>query len=329
MARGHRFSITFAGFVLVGWVGSIALTPQSWGAERNHIGVVLAVAGTAEVRALSTPQWEALRFRDHVFRNETIRTRKSSKVKLLMRNDSIMTLAENSEIHFNNFLLNDARHRSIISLIAGKIRVLTTKIFGRGDYMEVRTPNATAGVRGSEEHVSYDHISNRTTVFCVSGHCYIRRHDDSGLYLRIPEGHIAHHGGFQFPSATRQATEHERRAAVIGVALTEHDPREIITGAEPIEDRGAPPRRRSHGHDRHNGPPPGDHAPPHGYAPPPLLADGGLPTPPPPPPGSPPGPGLGPGADLSGSQTEIITPDTSPARPMSLIRLFITIPAPP
>jgi hypothetical protein len=149
MSRDHRLAITVAGFIIIAWGGALALTPQSWGVESNHIGVVLAVGGTAEVRAPSASQWKALRFRDHVFRDETIRTYQSSKVKLLMRNDSIMTLAENSKIHFTDFMLHDAQHRSLISLIAGKIRVLTTKIFGRGDYLKIRTPNATAGVRGS------------------------------------------------------------------------------------------------------------------------------------------------------------------------------------
>ncbi len=326
----------------------------------------------------------------------------SGKVKLLLRNDSIMTLSEKSEIHITEFLLNDQRHRSIISLVVGKVRVLTTKLFGQADAMEVKTPNTVAGIRSSEKHVEYDDQIDETRVICVSGHCYVRHHEDPDKHIRIPEGHITEHAGDQFPSATRRAAHHEIHRSMSALSITAHtahDPRELTTEPESPEDVKRPPRRAPHEREegergdrpereRGDRPPPGEEPPPPGEEPrgeepppgeepplppgdgPPPLPDDGLPPwpgedsprgerspligdEPPPPPGEerpPPGeepppigegplPAFGeepegPGDELPPPPPppppgEVITPDTSPARPTSIIRLLIRIPPSP
>ncbi|WP_143301644.1 FecR family protein, partial [Candidatus Entotheonella palauensis] len=253
MAGWHRLSWALAGLILL---GSVAFSPQSWGEEHENIGVVLAVQGTAEVRTPSKSDWETLRFRDHIFLEETIRTHANGKVKLLLRNDSIMTLSENSEIHVTEFLLNDQQHRSIISLVVGKVRILTTKLFGRADAMEVKTPNAVAGIRSSEKHVEYDGQTDRTTVFCVSGHCYIRHHHDPDKHLRIPEGHITDHHGSKFPSVTRRISQHEHHRSASDLSLTTHDPRALNMEPESPEGAERPPRRAPHPPRDDNGEPP-------------------------------------------------------------------------
>ncbi len=417
MVRWHRLAFVLAGCM---GLGLLAFAPESWGkaheTKNDHIGVVLAVQGMAEVRTPANPDWEQLKFRDHVFRDETIRTQANGKVKLLLRNDSIMTLSESSEIHITEFLLNDRQHRSLISLVVGKVRVLTTKLFGRADAMEVKTPNTVAGIRSSEEHLAYDDQTDQTTVLCVSGHCYIRQHDDPNQQLRIPEGHITEHDGVRFPSATRQASHHEFRRSISALSITAHDPRELPTGSEPPAEAERPPRRAPRereqddrppldgpeGEAREDGerderperaagdeppPPPGDEPPPPDEEPPlagdepppppgdepppppgdgpPLLPDDGLPplpgedrpfgegpepppgeepAPPPalgeepPEPGDEPLPALGEELVPIGDEpppppppppAEVITPDTSPARPTSIIRLLIRIPPEP
>jgi hypothetical protein len=75
------------------------------GTER--IGTVLAVDDVAEVRTQDATEWERLRFRDAIFRNDTVRTVAESKLKVLLRNDSIMTLAEGSEMQFTEALLTE------------------------------------------------------------------------------------------------------------------------------------------------------------------------------------------------------------------------------
>src|SRR5256885_382168 len=138
--------------VLLSVILGIMLSPtRSWGQAPadERIGTVLAVDGTAEVQAANTRTWEPLQFRAAIFQNDIMRTGAESKVKVLLRDDTIMTLAERSEMQFTEFLLTPQQRRTVVSLALGKLRVVTTKIFGAGSATEVRTANTVAGVRGT------------------------------------------------------------------------------------------------------------------------------------------------------------------------------------
>src|SRR5437879_6505295 len=117
--------------MLLTLLGVMCIPGQSWGQQADErLGTVLAVDGTAEVRAANTTTWEALQFRAALFPNDTVRTAANSKVKVFLRDESIMTLAENSEMQFTEFLLTPQQRRTIVSLALGTMRIVTTKIFG-------------------------------------------------------------------------------------------------------------------------------------------------------------------------------------------------------
>src|SRR5689334_6718331 len=96
---GRRRRLRSVALVLM-LLGLMCMPGQSWGQEDQRIGTVLAVEGTATVRAANATTPEPLQFRAAIFPNDTVRTEASSKVKILLRDDSIMTLAENSEMQF-------------------------------------------------------------------------------------------------------------------------------------------------------------------------------------------------------------------------------------
>lgn len=227
----------------------VVASSQSWAQATNRIGTVLTVEGAAEVRAQDITQWERLRFRDAIFLNDTIRTGEGSKIKILLRDDSIMTLAEQSELQFTEFLLTDQQRRSVVNLLIGKIRVLTTRLFGAGSFTEVHTANAVAGVRGSEEHVQYDDTTEKTTMYCASGggdSCYLLDPLDPTRVLNIPEGHLSEKVGLEPPLPPRPVTPSERQAIVqVTAALpaqvnTEVKTTEELKSEEPQPIRGAP-----------------------------------------------------------------------------------------
>ncbi len=128
---------------------------QSWGQDDGRIGTVLAIDGKAEVRAANGTTWEDLAFRAALLPNDTVRTAANGKVKVLLRDDSIVTLAERSEMQFTEFLLTPQQRRTIVSVTAGTLRMVTSKIFGSGSATEVRTPNTVAGVRGTTFVVTF------------------------------------------------------------------------------------------------------------------------------------------------------------------------------
>ena len=224
-------------------IGSVALVltllgvawmpGQSWGQEDQRIGTVLAVEGTAEVRAATATTWEPLQFRAAIFPNDTVRTAADSKVKVLLRDDSIMTLAERSEMQFTEFLLTPQQRRTIVSLTLGKLRVVTTRIFGAGSATEVRTANTVAGVRGTTFIVVFI-PPDATEVDVLDGVVAVRNPNLPQLepvpanFRTQVIGDVPPVQAIELPASERQALELELR-------LTEQIPTEV----KPVTERQA------------------------------------------------------------------------------------------
>jgi hypothetical protein len=223
-------------YVVLGIVvllGVLVVPPWSWGQTTERLGTVLAVEGVAEVRTAQATEWERLRFRDGIFLNDTVRTAAEAKLKVLLQDDSIMTLAEQSEMQFTDFLLTEQQRRSIVNLFVGKVRLLTTRLFGTGSFTEVHTPNAVAGVRGSGSVIQYAPQTAQTTHLCESGDCYMSNPTQPSQFLTVPPGHIAQQTGAPgLPTVTRQATQTEQQTLGEGTQVTEQDPQETQTTEE-------------------------------------------------------------------------------------------------
>jgi hypothetical protein len=249
MERLYSRYLAVLGVLLLGWLLAVPTRSAAQGTER--IGTVLAVDGVAEVRTRDATEWERLKFRDAIFLNDTVRTAAESKLKVLLHDDSIMTLAERSEMRFTDALLTEQQRRTVVSLLVGKVRVLITRLFGTGSTTEVHTPNAVAGVRGSEGHVSYVAETQQTNVLPGSGDWYMRDPVVPTRILDIPVGRAADQVGAPgVPAATREATAGERQAAVQGTQVTEQVKGEVQTTTEARQEqaqglsgpeRGGPP----------------------------------------------------------------------------------------
>src|SRR5262245_5083519 len=219
--------------LLLTLLGVAWMPGQSWGQEDQRIGTVLAVEGTATVRAANAMTLEPLQFRAAIFPNDTVRTAAASKVKILLRDDSIMTLAENSEMQFTEFLLTPQQRRTLVSLTLGKLRVVTTKIFGAGSTTEVRTANTVAGVRGTTFVVVFI-PPEETDVVVLDGVVAVRNPNFPQL-----EPVSANFGtqvlGNAAPNPATEVPVSERQALELGLRLTEQIPFEV----KPVTERQA------------------------------------------------------------------------------------------
>ena len=222
MGRRRRLGMVALLLMLLG----VACRPgQSWGQEDQRIGTVLAVDGTATVRVANATTPEPLQFRAAIFPNDTVRTAANSKVKILLRDDSIMTLAENSEMQFTEFLLTPQQRRTIVSLTLGKLRVVTTKIFGAGSVTEVRTANTVAGVRGTTFIVVFI-PPDATEVDVFDGVVTVRNPNFPQLEP-VPANFRTEVIGNAAPNPATEVPESERQALELGLRLTEQIPTEV------------------------------------------------------------------------------------------------------
>lgn len=215
-------------------LGMLTSPTPSWGQADERIGTVLTVDGSVEAQAANTTTWEPLQFRAAIFQNDTVRTGADSKVKVLLRDDSIMTLAERSEMQFTEFLLNPQQNqrRTVVSLTLGTLRVITTKIFGAGSVTEVRTANTVAGVRGTGFIVIFI-PPDTTQVLTLDGIVSVRNVNPAIPQLEpVPQNFRTQVRGNTAPAAATVLSPAERQSVEQGLRLTEQVPTEVKTTSE-------------------------------------------------------------------------------------------------
>jgi hypothetical protein len=149
-----------------------------------------------------------------------------------------MTLAENSEMQFTEFLLTPQQRRTIVSLTLGKMRMVTAKIFGAGSGTEVRTANTVAGVRGTTFVVIFV-PPQETEVVALEGVVAVQNPNIPQLEP-VPANFRTRVIGNAPPTRATELPATERRALELGLRLIE----QILLEVKPTSERQATGRIR-------------------------------------------------------------------------------------
>ncbi len=99
---------------------------------------------------------------------DLITTGEEARARILFKDDSILTLAQNTKLEIKEYLIEKDKRNSIISLQAGKLRTEVTKFLTPESKFEVHTPTAIAGARGSD-WLSVVESNPKTTIYCLQG----------------------------------------------------------------------------------------------------------------------------------------------------------------
>jgi hypothetical protein len=114
-------------------------------AQAAKAGVVTTLQGTATVARATTPQPAPLKFKDDVFIQDHIVTGESSIVRILLGGKAVVTVRERSAL-----TIHETPTTSTIELGSGKIALAVAKDRMKpGESVQIKTPNAMAGVRGT------------------------------------------------------------------------------------------------------------------------------------------------------------------------------------
>lgn len=130
--------------------------------ERPKAGVVTALHGEAMVARAVFQKAIPLKFKDNVFLKDRIDTRENSAVRLLLGGKALVTVRE-----LSTFTITEEPGKAVVDLKVGTLALgLVKNLLKPGEVIEVRTPNAVAGVRGSLIRVSVKIIDGNsyTTV---------------------------------------------------------------------------------------------------------------------------------------------------------------------
>jgi hypothetical protein len=110
----------------------------------EEVGLIVALRGNVLIHR-DNKSIDAL-LKDNVLLRDTIETKEASRVKMLFSDDSILTLAEKSNLIVKEYLYSEEREkgRSIWNLLEGKLRSLV----GKTEFW-VHTPTTIIGARGT------------------------------------------------------------------------------------------------------------------------------------------------------------------------------------
>lgn len=135
------------------WIPAIALSlivSSNVGAQ--IIGKVENMEGVPEIGRFGTEAWAPLPLGAEVSVGDQLRTRTHTKLALRLRDDSLLTLGENTVVTVDDHQLKpSAGVTAVFTLLLGRIRAVVSDRYKKpGSRFEVRTPIAVAGIRGTE-----------------------------------------------------------------------------------------------------------------------------------------------------------------------------------
>jgi hypothetical protein len=120
----------------------LAVTAPAGAQEK--VGVVTTVIGPVTVARASLPP-EQLKFKDDVFIHDRVTTGEEAITRILLGGKIVVTARERSTL-----TITETPGLSTVHLTSGRIAVAVEKsLMKHGERVDIRTPNAVAGVRGT------------------------------------------------------------------------------------------------------------------------------------------------------------------------------------
>jgi hypothetical protein len=122
---------------------AFAIAPAAEAQERA--GVVTTLEGKVTVMRASLSEPAPLKFKDDIFVKDRIATAQDSVARILLGGRAVVTVRERSVV-----TITEVPGLSTVDVVAGRAAVAVAREKMRpGDLVEVKTPNAVAGIRGT------------------------------------------------------------------------------------------------------------------------------------------------------------------------------------
>jgi hypothetical protein len=122
----------------------ITLTIAMPAVAQERVGVATTVVGPVTVARVPSPP-TPLKFKDDVFLNDRVTTGEQGFARMLLGGKAIVTARERSVI-----TITEVPGVSTIDVVSGRVSVAVDKSRMRpGEVVEIKTPNAVSGIRGT------------------------------------------------------------------------------------------------------------------------------------------------------------------------------------
>ncbi len=171
-------------------LGALCLGLAAPVAAAEPIGQVAAVEGQVDLRsfAAAASAWQPAALDQALELGDWIRTQRNARARILLANDSVLSVDEETELGLDQAVVGAAggRPHPVIQQVSGQVLTAVGEAFGGQTRLEVHTPTAVLGVKGTVFEVRV----RRETLACVyQGNVSVRNANPAvkGEEL-IPEG---------------------------------------------------------------------------------------------------------------------------------------------
>ena len=132
-----------------------------------QIGQVVALKGDVKVERESKIQ--ELLLKDKVLENDQITTLNDSRTQLLLNDETVITVGENSIFKMDEYLLNEEKDSTLkMNFLNGTFKVITGKIGKLNpDSFKIQTKTASIGIRGTEILLQLE--AQKERIMCTQG----------------------------------------------------------------------------------------------------------------------------------------------------------------
>jgi hypothetical protein len=140
---------------------SIYAVPQAGGGPAQLAGQITAVKPNATRNGAPT------KLKDDIHWNDVVKTDGAGRVRIGLSDGSILSVGSNSELKVVQH--DAASQQTQLELNYGKLRSRVVSITKPGGKFEVKTPNAVAGVVGTDWTIMYNPQTGMTSIVVYSG----------------------------------------------------------------------------------------------------------------------------------------------------------------
>ncbi len=171
----------------------------------SPVGKIIYTEGRVDVlkpgQTVATPVSKG----DSVEVGDIYRAKSNSKAEIAFVNKNVLRIAQNTRTEIKEYSIEGDRSSGVIKLYRGKVQAIAgeefvkrVSAFAEGNKLEVHTPNAVAGVRGTVFAVSYE--GGITWIFCLEGKVYAFNWANPSVIILIPANFISNVGGENPPT---------------------------------------------------------------------------------------------------------------------------------
>jgi FecR protein len=128
---------------------SLAVSPVN--ASGPSIGVFTGIYGSVTVTAVGTAAPLPVQVADDVHFQDLIETQSASRMRALLDDDTLLSLAEDSQLEITEHLYDPeaGKRIAVLKLVRGAVRALVSKMPGTESKFEIRTDTGIAAARGT------------------------------------------------------------------------------------------------------------------------------------------------------------------------------------